>query len=532
VLDSAAVNVAASITPPERRWLLPLALFAGLVLTYGACSPGTVRNQGYCQEEVEAAAELGRLLGLPLTTPGSGLPHSRHGVIEPLLKLPFLAVGEFGQRLLGLESRGRPAVTEAMVALEPVLLMAGLVTVLFLWLRRETRSDSTAWLLALGAAFGTLLWPYATTGLETTQSAALLLAGYLALGDHELRWGRTLAFAVTAAVAISAKSTGVILLPAVVWLVYRMVRPRHGRATGSAWAHLGVIVLVILAVRAANSVAIARHMQAFGGLDPNVFLYFAHDPAVVPINALALLASPNKGLLVFAPLAFLGLCCTALAWRRAPDTTVFALLALVVPALAVSVLLCPTEETWGPRYLMAAVAPLLLVLGAAWRDLERRSRLFVLAMLLGVPVSALGVAVEYGALHKTATAMGECRLSVLQSDPAWNHPRFNLWVLETWWAARSEPPGRALAYQPEDLWWCGLPNRAFRPDAVDVAPLVHPQPLLLRAWDAAAPDGLRVLRWGLLCSLLTGVGVLAWGSSLARRAPGVADQGPTVDAGE
>lgn len=504
---------------PQRggRWT-PWILFLGLALTYGACTPGTVRNQGYAQEEVEAAAELGRRLGLPLKTPGPGVPTTRHGLVEPLVKLPFVALGELAQAMTGWHVRGRDAVAEGVIALEPVVLTSMLLVVLFLWLTRLTRSVGAAWLLVLVAAFGTMLWPYAYIGLEATQSLALLLAGALALGQEGASsWRRALAFAVAGAVAVSAKSTGVALLPAVAWLAHRAHRPRPGEPWRAALPRLAATVLIIFGFRALMTVAVAAYFSSRGGLETTLAQYLSHDILLVPIHVISFLASPNKGLLVFAPVAFLGLCCLGRAWRRAPDAAAFALLALAGLALGYGLLACWTDETWGPRYLHAAVAPLIVVLGAAWRELRGRTWLLSVAAAAGVVVSALGVAVEYGALHKAAMATNDCALSTLQHDPTWNHPRFNLRVLRSWWSIRGDTAASGLVYLPDRQWWCDSATSPVLPKAADISSLAHPQPLLLRAWSNPPLDGLRIVRWALLTGLLAGSTLLTWGTVRVRR---------------
>src|SRR5207253_5615063 len=94
-----------------------------------------------------------------------------------------------------------------------------------------------------------------------------------------------------------------------------------------------------------------------------------------------------------------------------------------------------SEETWGPRYLHSAVAPLLLCLAAARRDrpfrLKREVPLAALAGC-GLFVSFLGVTFYYGLLHRAALASTRSNLETIQNDPGWNHVRFNLELLRTW----------------------------------------------------------------------------------------------------
>ena len=56
-----------------------------------------------------------------------------------------------------------------MLSFQPVLLTAGIVTVLYLWLRKLC-SPMVSLLLTFTGAFGTMLWPYAYISLETKLS--------------------------------------------------------------------------------------------------------------------------------------------------------------------------------------------------------------------------------------------------------------------------------------------------------------------------------------------------------------------------
>src|SRR5207249_8748919 len=85
--------------------------------------------------------------------------------------------------------------------------------------------------IAMVAAFGTMLWPYAYIGLETKQSLFLMLAGYLALcNSGRVTWMRTIGLAFASGLAVSVKSTSVCLLPAicfVIWVYFNREWRRH-----------------------------------------------------------------------------------------------------------------------------------------------------------------------------------------------------------------------------------------------------------------------------------------------------------------
>jgi hypothetical protein len=503
----------AGAMPAARPALL---LFAGLLLVYGALSPGAIHSMGYGDEELAAAGALvDAVAAWARLEPASLAPAvTRHGIVGLLVQLPFAALG---RPLGGLH----PLLGEAPLALVPVLATALLVLVVFAWSRDATGSGAWAFLLAVAAGFGTLLWPYAYLGMETTQSLALLVAGWLALRPPRAtdasapRPERVWPFALAAGVALGVKSTGIFLLPAVAYLAWR-VAARLPAGSRRRRRLLG-IAAVVLAVRAVGWLTMAVYLPpgriaaAAGGL-------LDVGPIVVPLRLAGFLAGGNKGLLVYAPVAVLALLgCRAAACRRRPEV-VFALLSFAGLALGFSLLLPWSEETWGPRYLHSAVAPLVVALGVCrgWRPPSlRRDAVLCLAVLAGVAVNALGVAVYYGTLHGVMTTAGESSLAAIQHDPAWNPVRFHAWVLGEWLADPEAAPGRPHPWVVERFWWYERPA-GEGPVVVDVADRVRPQPFLLRFWHRP-PPGLGWVPEALLLALLAGLGLLAWCARLVAR---------------
>src|SRR5215472_13982779 len=188
-------------------------LFVGLSGIYICLSSGAISGQGYTGEEIDSGLRI-----LAVTTawmkghPVPPMVWSRHGPLPVLFDLPFLKLGK------------RIVSPDFMLSFQPGLLTAGLITILFLWLRKLC-SPGMALFLTLTAAFGTMLWPYAYISLETKQSFFVLLAGYLALADGKIeRWPQLLLFAVTSGLAISAKGTGITLWPVIAYLIYVQFR--------------------------------------------------------------------------------------------------------------------------------------------------------------------------------------------------------------------------------------------------------------------------------------------------------------------
>src|SRR2546426_1891851 len=193
----------------STAWLLLLGLFA----SYLALAPGTTDGRGYVPEDREAALQM--LAGFNALVKGRPVPPvawTRHGPVPLLLDLPFVRLG----KLL--------VSPDFVLSLQPVFLTAALLTLLYIWLR-EFCTPGMSLLLTLIGAFGTMLWPYAYIGLETKQSFFVLLAGYLGIARGKLQTRpQLLLFSLACALAISVKSTGFVLAPAIAYLVYLQFR--------------------------------------------------------------------------------------------------------------------------------------------------------------------------------------------------------------------------------------------------------------------------------------------------------------------
>ena len=101
-----------------------------------------------------------------------------------------------------------------------MLLTAGLMTLVYIWLRKVCSPGMNLLLTFIGG-FGTMLWPDAYIGLETKQSFCICVPGYMGLASGKIRtWPRLLMFSSMSALAISMKSTGIVLAPAIAYLVY------------------------------------------------------------------------------------------------------------------------------------------------------------------------------------------------------------------------------------------------------------------------------------------------------------------------
>ena len=456
--------------------------FAVVTAAYLVLSPWAIFGMGYTEENVNASLQI-----LANLTSWLGLGHDaspimwpRHGLFELLFEMPFLLVSRvlFGPSRVWLDRT---------LSLQPILLTASLCTVIFVWTRRVTGSQVWGLLLGLVAAFSTMLWPYAYIGLETTQSLFLLLSGYLALGAAgETTKRRTLVFVLCCSLAVSMKSNGASLAPAILFLLVT-----HFRPVKNGWVRCLAAVLIVAAVYAASAYTRGlSHVWAGGtfGVFQEVGL-----GGLIPkaLNAVSLFSSPNKGLLVYAPVSILCLASLSKAFRSDRRTVVFACLALGGLVVGCSLVYFWADETWGPRYLHSAIGPLIICLAAGRKNEPFRWKKEVPLIGLtatGLIISFLGSLFYYGTMHQAEVQAGPGTLEALQHDPEWNHIRFNWMLLEIW--RRRTTSQDAVLWPPPRRRWFPLPGESSvlePPKKIDLRSFAMPQALILRKPSGPSP---------------------------------------------
>ena len=218
----------------------------------------------------------------------------------------------------------------------------------------------------------------------------------------------------------------------------------------------------------------------------------AEDWLAVPFNFFSFFGSINKSLLIFAPITAVALWLAPRAWREARGVTAFALLTLLGMAGGMSLTYTWADEAWGPRYLHVVVAPLILLVAVAWGRKPRRlwqKTTLAIVFIVGFLVSSLGSLFYYGALARAATMAAQSTVENFNYGPDWNHIRFNARLFDVW----LERPVLGLSaerlWTPEQIWLFRMPP----PDApawktVDLGPLAHPQPAIIRYWRRRPPD--------------------------------------------
>jgi hypothetical protein len=385
-----------------------------------------------------------------------------------------------------------------------VILTAGLLTIVYLWLTRLCTPGMSLMLTLIGA-FGTMLWPYAYIGLETKQSFFVGLAGYLALANGKIRtWGRLVLFAVIAALAITSKSTGIVLAPAIAYLVYVQFRNEWR----SEWKRALTVVLIIVGLWALGAVGWNAFWGPKGG-GPNILVRQWTTDSVFQLftNTVGLFGSSEKGLFVFAPILLLIFFAVPRAFNTHRDITIFALLVTLSTAAFLSMLVMVADELWGPRFMHVAIAPLLIVIGAACPRVQWRTLAPVLLLgTVGIAISFLGAFYYYGARGWAATAANQNTLEWFAGDRVWNEIRFNARLFSAYLKSGKDP----VPWTPTHYWAWTPPPDAPPWKTLNLKEYADPQSYLLYYWRVPLKGSdLLVFR---ICwvSLLLGPLLLLW----------------------
>jgi hypothetical protein len=479
-----------SLTEVRKTAIL---LFVGLSACYLSLSPGSMLGQGYVGEE-EMPSGLRMLAVVNAWLKGRPIPPmlwSRHGPVPVLLDLPFLKLGKMF---------GSP---DFVLSFQPVLLTAALLTILYLWLRKLC-SPGMSLFLTLAGAFGTMLWPYAYISLETQQSFLVLLAGYLALADGKLRgWPRMLLFAATCGLAMTVKSTGIVLWPAIAYLLYVQFRGEWRLRRAQVFA----VVLVIGAIWAFGAWGRNFYWAPKGGGVSVLRPWFIDSPFQFFSNAIGIFGSPTKGLFVYAPVLLASIYAVPRAFRAHREIVIYALLVTACTVVFLSILTAPADDVWGSRYLHVAIAPLLLCIGAAWPSFKWRRDVGLVALAaIGVTISFLGAFYYYGLQDFAARETNQNTIEWVTGDPDWNQVVFNARLFRIWLEGGTAP----VVWTPKHIWIWTPPPDAPAWKSVDLRKYCQPQSFVVRFWNVPKNGAVLVIFLLYVGSLVMGLLLLIW----------------------
>ncbi|CAG0936232.1 hypothetical protein TFLX_05098 [Thermoflexales bacterium] len=290
-------------------------------------------------------------------TDGQTYPQYTHA--QSLFEIPLYWVG----RLLGGDATTLTgvALTKFTTSLLNAILISitGWLTAIFASHLGLSRRLSV--LLGLTYPLATMALAYVDTNFsEPLLALAMLLAAYLvyqARFDHPLRH---LAFAGAAlGLAVYTRERSVILLPPFLLYVF-LTQPRYSMKKWLAF---------LLPIGIAGVLIGLWNWQRFGS--PLVTSYAAWQPETgfgtpLVVGAYGLWLSAGKGLLLYNPIAWLGLLGVRSLWWRDRTLTILIGLSLIIPTIFFARYdLWTGGWNWGPRYLLPLL-PLLILTAGVW----------------------------------------------------------------------------------------------------------------------------------------------------------------------
>ncbi len=312
----------------------------------------------------------------------------RAGLPQALFEVPFYSAGA---ALDGVSEGGDDSFWRRWTVLfyNPFVGALG-CALFFLIALRLTGSRGWAVTLAGLFALGSLAWPYAKMGMETTLTLGMLLTFFGALKARDTKQVSAYALAgIGAGIAVAAKPYAFPAVVAVMLLLLPLKPPRP-KAIAAAAVPFALWIVAMLWFNWVRTGSITTT----GNTEYEVALS-------APFNLVGYFFSPGKGLIFYSPLVVLGALGLAGLWRADRRFAQALLLALGLTTLAVGITPFGGEETWGPRYLVP-VAWLLLLPIPWFATTKRRRQALGAVAVVAVAVQVVAVAAPYDHIMKTA----------------------------------------------------------------------------------------------------------------------------------
>jgi hypothetical protein len=284
-------------------------------------------------------------------------------------------------------------------------------------------------------------------------------------------------FGIAGGLSLTVKNTGIVMWPAVAYLVYVQFRDdwRLRRL------QLLMVSLLIAGVWEIGDALRNPYWGPKGGVLYNIHGWLTHSPVLIFTNFIGVFGSPVKGLAVFAPVLLLCVYAIPRAFRSTHrDLTVFALLVTASAAGFISLLTVSSDEIWGPRYMHVAIAPLLVCIGAAWPRLDWKIGLPMAGLAAaGFVISFLGAFSSYGVPSLAMRDAGQNTMEWINGDPVWGGPLFESRLVRAWLRPGIEP----VLWTPSYHWVLEPPvNSPPEWRTIDLREYSTPQSVLLQYW--------------------------------------------------
>ncbi|MGC8741785.1 MAG: hypothetical protein ACP5UB_10055 [Candidatus Sumerlaeaceae bacterium] len=291
---------------------------------------------------------------------------------------------------------------------------------------------------ALLAATATVLFPYSKFGMETQQTlwataswAALLLFH----SQPTLRSAFVLGF--TLAMVVLTKITGITVAAAgaavlVWWLLRDESFSREVRRRPALLMPPLVGLLIGLGV------LFSTNKLRYGAFTAARYPWGDRPDALpfTPERIWAFLASPNKSVFLFSPVLLITLPYWREFFSRHRQIIPIVVAAGALLAFHLSMNTWVDERWWFSR--LHVLLPLLVLPLVVWWEKLRVQRpwqkaLAVIIIVFACSVQLLGSAINYTALAYVVHPSNELTRENLVWNPQYNHLRFNLWALRSWW---------------------------------------------------------------------------------------------------
>jgi hypothetical protein len=384
---------------PEARRTGRLVLLLTLAV-YATTTGGSLATDAMSYEVTKSLVEDGsvamsqQVLSLEAHRGIDGRYYSPYGLGHPLYSIPFYVAGRVVEVNLGV-SVGRPdALRKAAFVAGSAVAAALVVWVAFLFCFRMSGDRRAAVAVAIGIAFGTLLWPYSKFGFNAPLATLAVTAGVYAAWvgartdsiRHLALCGAAFGFAllVRAELALAAGIAALWVASEYAWQVRRVSR---------AWFAIGVPIAIAVAITLAYNATRFGSMADTGYLRDGTATF--NDWTRLWEGFAGLLFSPGRSLFLYSPLVVGGVWALARQFRRDRSTAwLLTSTSAALFAFYASLAYWDADRSYGPRYLVPIVPLLCVPLVGAWADPARRRAMrwvLVVSILIQVP----GIAIDF-----------------------------------------------------------------------------------------------------------------------------------------
>ncbi len=365
-------------------------LFVASLVFYLLISQGDVTSQGYDGENFYTAQKIVEKGQVSIA--GTNPPvYARNGIMQPLLMVPWYEVTKLAKPLI---PNGFPK--EWLAAWFNPFLTALTILFIYLFILELDFTRQKAVVIAVLAAFTSMLVPYSQIGLETLQTLTALMAAYY-LYRFKLKgsWPDLIWAGLSAGVLFGSKRLAVpFVLVLTGYLLYILLlrfnlKNKNFWLAGAIWVWPIVVSYGLLAWFNSIRPPTESDLSKF-------FILF--EPRLIGLHSY--LFSLNKSIFLYSPTIILGVIGYPGFWRKfKPEAVLFgviALFAFALPTFSVAY----GDEVWGPRYIHIIipfgyiVAVGVLPTGVIWARWRRWS--VISLSLFGALVQFLGSLYWYG----------------------------------------------------------------------------------------------------------------------------------------